>query len=64
MDSNEIISTKRNKRNTHKTNKRIQEQKQGEAEPNWINMTEDFKNDFLEAVAKMHNIELKQATVE
>ena len=49
---------------THKINKRIQERKQAEAEPSWMNMTEDIKKDFLEAVAKMHNIELKQATVE
>ena len=63
MDSSEIISTKRKRRNTHKTNTRIQEQKQkqAEAEPQWINMTEEIRNGFLEAVAKMHDIDLKQA---
>ena len=45
---------------THRINKRIAERKHADAEPTWINMTEDIKNDFLEAVAKVHNIETKE----
>ena len=45
---------------THRINKRVQERKQAEAEPTWINMTEEIKNDFIEAVAKMHNINTKE----
>ena len=58
MDISDLPTTKRKRRNTHKTNKRIQEekQKQAEVEPHWINMTEEIKKDFIEAVAKMHNV--------
>ena len=45
---------------THRINKRIQERKQADAEPTWINMTDDIKSGFLEAVAKIHNIETKE----
>ena len=39
---------------TNIINKRIKERKQGDQEPTWINMTEEIKNDFMEAVAKIH----------
>ena len=42
---------------THRINKRVQELKQAEAEPIWVNMTEKIKNDFIEAVAKIHEKE-------
>jgi len=45
---------------THRINKRIAERKQADTEPTWVNMTEDIKNDFLEAVAKMHSIDTKE----
>ena len=46
---------------THRINKHIQEQRDvAKAEPNWINMTEEIKNDFIDAVAKMHNIDTKE----
>ena len=45
---------------THRINKRVAERKQADAEPTWVNMTEDIKNDFLEAVAKMHSIDTKE----
>jgi hypothetical protein len=51
---------------THIINKRIKarkadaEQNNGDASPNWINMTDKIKDDFIEAVAKMHNIDTKE----
>jgi len=44
---------------TQMINNRIKERK-AEAEPNWINMTEEIKRGFIEAVAKMHNIDTKE----
>ena len=42
--------------------KRKQEEQQNDranADPIWRNVTEKTKQDFLEAVAKMHNIDVK-----
>ena len=59
MEIVEFLMARRKWRNIHRINKRIAERKQADAEPTWINMTEDIKKDFLEAVAKIHNIETK-----
>ena len=48
---------------THIIKKRIKELK-AEAEPNWINMTEEIKNDFIEAVAKMHGKEMLSNSID
>ena len=55
-----LYRSKPYKAKTHIINKRILERKQADAEPSWINMTEEIKNDFLEAVAKIHNIDTKE----
>ena len=49
---------------TNIINKRIKERKQGDQEPTWINMTEEIKNDFMEAVAKMHEKEMSNSTID
>ena len=49
---------------TNIINKHIKERKQGDQEPTWINMTEEIKNDFMEAVAKMHEKEMSNSTID
>ena len=49
---------------TNIINKRIKERKQGDQEPTWINMTEEIKNGFIEAVAKMHEKEMSNSTID
>jgi len=49
---------------TNIINKRIKERKQGDQEPTWINMTEEIKNGFIEAVAKMHEKEISSNTID
>jgi hypothetical protein len=49
---------------TNIINKRIKERKQGDQEPTWMNMTEEIKNGFIEAVAKMHGKEMSNSTID
>jgi len=49
---------------TNIINKRIKERKSADAEPTWINMTEEIKSDFIEAVAKMHEKEMSNNNID
>ena len=47
---------------TNIINKRIKERKH--AEPTWINMTDEIKNDFIEVVAKIHEKEISNNDID
>jgi len=48
---------------TNIINKRLKERK-AETEPTWVNMTENIKKDFIEAVAKIHEKEMSNSTID
>ena len=53
--------TKRQETKKEERKRKQQEQQNDRAntDPHWINMTEEIRQDFLEAVARIHNVDVK-----
>ena len=54
------MTKRKDTRNAERKQKQQQEQSdRANADPNWINMTDKMRQDFLEAVAKIHNVDVR-----